>query len=345
MHQPAHSCFLHNPRYIFTLRQYKNDLKMGQSRSGSTGSMRLICPNCDATYEVPDEVIPEDGRDVQCSSCGITWYQYHPDHMPDDASLTVEETQDTKDDDVLPEPEPVEDTPAEDEDYQETPVETPPERELDPEVADILRQEAERETEAREAEALEVQTDLGLEQGEDEAERRAREARERMAKMRGEDGDDAADGNNDDDDDASLSDAIKDTVQQSVEGKVSEAAATAAAVGSRRELLPDIEEINSTLRSTTDREDAGDDPDPEAPVRTRKKRGFRRGFMLALIVFLLAILLYVYSPQIMKAVPQTESWLTGYVDWVDGLRAWLDGKLRSMLSWLDDKAAASEQGN
>lgn len=301
--------------------------------------MRLICPNCDAQYEVPDEVIPEDGRDVQCSNCGITWYQYHPEHMPEDATLTAEETDDAKEEDVLPEPEPVEDAPAENEDYQETPVDSPPERTLDPEVADILRQEAERETEARDAETLEVQTDLGLEQGEDEAERRAREARERMAKMRGEEpgGEDEALGE-------SLSDAIKETVEQS-SGTVSDAAATAAAVGSRRELLPDIEEINSTLRSTTDREDAGDDPDPEAPIRTRKKRGFRRGFMLALIVFLLALLLYVYSPQIMKAVPQTESWLTGYVEWVDGLRGWLDNKLRGMAAWLDDKAAASEQGN
>ena len=34
---------------------------------------------------------------------------------------------------------------------------------------------------------------------------------------------------------------------------------------SRRELLPDIEEINSTLRSTGDRDAAGGDPAPDAP--------------------------------------------------------------------------------
>ncbi|MGJ5621471.1 zinc-ribbon domain-containing protein, partial [Sulfitobacter sp. MF3-043] len=37
--------------------------------------MRLICPNCDAQYEV----MPTDGRDVQCSNCGQTWFQHHPD--------------------------------------------------------------------------------------------------------------------------------------------------------------------------------------------------------------------------------------------------------------------------
>ncbi|MDC0135779.1 zinc-ribbon domain-containing protein, partial [Sulfitobacter sp.] len=31
--------------------------------------MRLICPNCDAQYEVPDDVMPVAGRDVQCSNC------------------------------------------------------------------------------------------------------------------------------------------------------------------------------------------------------------------------------------------------------------------------------------
>ncbi|PTV93843.1 putative Zn finger-like uncharacterized protein [Rhodobacter aestuarii] len=37
--------------------------------------MRLICPRCGAQYEVDDSVIPEAGRDVQCSGCGQTWFQ------------------------------------------------------------------------------------------------------------------------------------------------------------------------------------------------------------------------------------------------------------------------------
>ena len=41
--------------------------------------MRLICPNCEAQYEVPDNAISMEGRDVQCSSCGHTWFQLHPD--------------------------------------------------------------------------------------------------------------------------------------------------------------------------------------------------------------------------------------------------------------------------
>jgi resuscitation-promoting factor RpfA len=37
--------------------------------------MRLVCPNCDAKYEVPEDAIPETGRDVQCANCGHAWFQ------------------------------------------------------------------------------------------------------------------------------------------------------------------------------------------------------------------------------------------------------------------------------
>lgn len=40
--------------------------------------MRLVCPSCAAQYEVPDDAIPEDGRDVQCGTCGTVWFQEHP---------------------------------------------------------------------------------------------------------------------------------------------------------------------------------------------------------------------------------------------------------------------------
>jgi predicted Zn finger-like uncharacterized protein len=37
--------------------------------------MRLVCPNCEAKYEVPEDAIPETGRDVQCANCGHAWFQ------------------------------------------------------------------------------------------------------------------------------------------------------------------------------------------------------------------------------------------------------------------------------
>jgi len=36
--------------------------------------MLIKCPNCNAQYEVPNDIIPVAGRDVQCSSCSKTWF-------------------------------------------------------------------------------------------------------------------------------------------------------------------------------------------------------------------------------------------------------------------------------
>ena len=37
--------------------------------------MRLICPECNALYDIPDEMIPPEGREVECSACGHVWMQ------------------------------------------------------------------------------------------------------------------------------------------------------------------------------------------------------------------------------------------------------------------------------
>lgn len=37
--------------------------------------MRLICPQCNALYEVSSDMIPPEGREVECSACGNVWYQ------------------------------------------------------------------------------------------------------------------------------------------------------------------------------------------------------------------------------------------------------------------------------
>lgn len=42
-------------------------------------TVRLTCMNCNAQYEVPLDVIPAEGRDVQCSNCDHVWFQTYPD--------------------------------------------------------------------------------------------------------------------------------------------------------------------------------------------------------------------------------------------------------------------------
>ncbi len=264
--------------------------------------MRLICPNCGAQYEVPTEVIPTEGRDVQCSACSNTWFQAHPDH---DAGRADEID--------TPTVEPVAPPPA--------PTPEAPQivrQELDPTISDVLRQEAEFEAAARAAEQgapLESQPDLGLDTGpESEGERRARETRERMARMRGE----------------------------PVPDEVAVASVTAAA-GSRRDLLPDIEEINSTLRSSGERRRPADangaDLPGTVPGIERKGSGFRRGFFAIILLGALAIGSYVFGPKISAMLPAAEPIVTQYSESVELARTWLSSSLDKGLAWLDQMAS------
>jgi predicted Zn finger-like uncharacterized protein len=50
--------------------------------------VRLLCPKCDAEYEIPNDVIPAEGRDVQCSGCQETWFV--PADQPPRARTTID---------------------------------------------------------------------------------------------------------------------------------------------------------------------------------------------------------------------------------------------------------------
>lgn len=44
--------------------------------------MRVICPRCGAEYEIDEGLIPGNGREVECSSCGNVWFQQGRLRMP-----------------------------------------------------------------------------------------------------------------------------------------------------------------------------------------------------------------------------------------------------------------------
>ena len=289
--------------------------------------MRLICPNCDAQYEVPDDVMPTEGRDVQCSNCGQTWFQDHPDTIaareasrPDTPHEDEEVVQVAPEPTPEPEPSEPEPEPAAALDVPtfepEPPEPEPARRTLDPTVTDVLREEAARETRARESEGslLESQPDLGLSEGDEEAEKRAREAKDRMARMRGE------------------APAVP---------PGSGMAATAGA-DSRRDLLPDIEEINSTLRSNESRSPS-DDPGQTAQIEVQEKRASRRGFTLTIALVAVLALVYSYAEQLATSIPAAEQALAVYVNMVEGWRTWLNEQISSLMTWLD-AITASEEG-
>jgi len=303
--------------------------------------MRLICPNCDAQYEVDDAVIPAVGRDVQCSNCGQTWFQPKsvsvadaegvatppPPQEPPSASPT-EDTAPPQAVDApvvaAPEPEPapapapepeLAPTPAPQDEYEEDaelPPTTPqPQRqELDSAIVDVLREEAQREAQARSAEApadaLESQQDLGLTEPEP---KEGGGLKERIARLRG-------------------------VAPDAYEEK--------GADGPRRDLLPDIEEINSTLRATSDRSTGAAAGAAVGEVAEATGRsGFGRGFGLIILLAVLLIGLYSAAPGISRTVPAAAPALAVYVEVADRVRVSMHGlvsggaeKLTNMLNGL-----------
>ncbi|EDM33547.1 MJ0042 family finger-like domain protein [Roseovarius sp. TM1035] len=264
---------------------------------------------------MPDEVIPLSGRDVQCSNCGDTWFQHHASHAPD-ASGDDDLGPPPREEDVPPPAPPVtedlSDAPYEDDEYDDDLLDEdfaepepaparPARRGIDPGVADILRQEAERERQVRSAPGgIEMQPDLGLTEPELTEDERTRQARARMERLRGTSGPSAPTAPEMPDAHASIDPS------------------------SRRNLLPDIEEINSSLTSTGDRADPAQSPMPEDIELPVGRGGFRSGFRLAIITFGLAALVYALAPRLAASIPAAEAPLTQYVSAVNMARVWLD---------------------
>lgn len=275
--------------------------------------MRLICPNCGAQYEVDDKVIPDTGRDVQCSNCGHTWFQ-QPAHMDMDLA-------DELGDDLVTEAPPAKPRVAEARVAAPPPppLEKPKARGIDPDIASVLREEAKREAEARrkDSESLESQPELGFTDEPDVAADRSAAARARMARLRGGEENDA---------------------------EAAAAIAAAATTGARRDLLPDIEEINSTLRASQDRTR---ESDPAAGVEMDAQReksyrgGFRLGFGVIVIAIGAGIVLYAFAPQISQAIPATEPFLINYVAWANTVREQINGGVDQVIGMVNGLISGS----
>ena len=321
--------------------------------------MRLICPNCSAQYEIDVTLVPDEGRDVQCSNCGHTWFELPP--PPEEFSDTAEENtqsaeaaEDAGSEDAKPDTSDAEDTSAEgdaetpsndahedtgedtgdgpshaalamaaasedsaevDEIFDDPPAAALPQqrRPADAAALEILKEEAERELSQRRAapsEPMETQTDMGLD------EIRERKTPSRALRAR----------------DAHLKEDSEDLSTEDHEWPVTERQKLASQAevisqpdqdGPRRDLLPDIDEINSTLKSTRRRDDAAAD----AP--TQSHSGFRTGFLGMTLLAIVMIIAYAQAPAIARVVPGSESALIPYVDGANSVRDWIDGLLRS----------------
>ena len=330
--------------------------------------MRLVCPNCGAQYEVPEDVIPTAGRDVQCSNCGHTWFVAHPDSA-DATAMATEFAPEWETPTPASQPAAADDSAAYDGDLGEweepedsslhpnAPSAPSARRPLDPNIAELLRQEAEREQRQREAarSPLESQPDLGLQPPEETPEiRRHREATERMARLRGEDPQKPAQSGAGPVESAAAAAAVAGAApprptHPRARGASAPAAAPAAtpaqapqtspdemaaSLASRKALLPDVEQINSTLRANSERrpasaddfetpQSAGDDTNPNSG-------GFRQGLTFAVFVALILAALYIYAPLLGDRFAPLQPPLAQYTDLVDQPRLWLDTQVQAL---------------
>jgi len=250
--------------------------------------MRLTCPNCEAQYEVDESVIPEGGRDVQCSNCGTTWLQFSAAELQAAALKPQLADIDATDEDWAREEAAVAAVAA----TMNPPESAPKRRTLDDAVLNVLREEAEREKHARQAEgsSIETQGDLGLV---------SPEAPSPSAP------------------DSPLPPATDETLDTAIVSRAT-----------RRELLPDIEEINSTLRATSERR--GEAASYDAPETLRQRRnGFRKGFLTSLGVMILLLLPYIFAGTLAARFPATAPALGRYSAGIDAVRIWLDSQMKS----------------
>lgn len=316
--------------------------------------MRLICPNCGAQYAVDDRVIPDAGRDVQCSNCGNTWFQNHPDF---DGGLAEElgveapgvtaaadepQLPPTAAPSAIPEPAPVSQPAAVPDDglwdvaedaSEPAPVATAPDAAKPSDDPEPVSRTSSEPTETSDIPASPPEPAAVTETEEDPAIAPAPQRPRRkldedvLAVLREE---------------AAREEAARSGkpapaagaphVETTVVAPLPQPTAEPDAPGddftheNRRNLLPDIEEINSTL-SPAEHGDAAVAGETEAEFMARmgrRKSGRRIGFGLALVGFGIAALVYVQAPRLARSFPNLEGQLVQYTATVNQGRVWLD---------------------
>lgn len=319
--------------------------------------MRLVCPNCEAKYEVPDDAIPDTGRDVQCASCSHAWFQMRPrapvaSPVPIDADKPIRRAS---------KPEPVASEPAEPEiaapevaapeiptpeiasegpssalptqveaeTLEATEGAEPPVRAHDEKVLTILREEAEREAKARRERTrpLGYQADLGIESAMEPRKKAAARKKDAGVQPGPESDPPPAAGPVLEDAPAALPEAS--VTQPKPEPQSEPEAEIELKIAARRDLLPDVEEIKSTLQQADAEEPefiSGAFGEGDGPARGG---AFRSGFLSVITVAILAASLYISAPWLAAKVPALADALASYVAVIDDLRLALDGMMRS----------------
>lgn len=252
--------------------------------------MRITCPSCKAQYEIDDALLPEEGREVQCSACGTVWFQDHPAALvlrnPEPAPVAPDAVVEPE-----AEPESAASPDADGDDSAEGAAiagDMKP-KPVDESILDILREEAafEAEQRARDAVGLETQPDLGLSS---------------PAPWPSKASDDSA----------------------------TETPKTPQAPETKAQPFPDIEDISASLepiKGGRGRGGSATETVAVPPTSAERNSSFIRGLTLPLAVAVILVALYLAAPMVGDAVPALAPVTEGYVGAVDGLRGTVAGLL------------------
>lgn len=242
--------------------------------------MRITCPNCSAQYEIDASLLPDEGREVQCSACSHVWFQASPRAAPPAPPPPP----------IVPEPgttTKVEiDTDAAETDQSPAVSQVAPQpapKPVDEKVLGILREEAafEAEARARDAERLESQPELGLQGSAPWPRTPGTEPEPETVPVEPRKGG-------------------RDPVVQAA--------------------FPDIEDISATLEPIQSKRKTDEGQIDLPATAQERNRSFLRGLVIPIALGIILIALYIAAPQLSASLPALEPALTSYVGLVDGLR-------------------------
>jgi len=255
-----------------------------------------------------------------------------PPHLDEDDALDADFPEDGYPGGDAPEAVDPDDTPP------AGPARVVPRRPLSPDVQSVLRAEAafEASVRARTADPLESQPDLGLGEPETPVQRRERESRERLNRLRGMTSMAAAKPAGPEVRPAPPSPPRPPAAaapQPKPQPGPGEPLASAEGAP-RRDLLPDIEEINSSLGTKGLKRSAPAGDTPEVDTRAQR-RGFRLGFGLMLLLAAALILYYMHAGWVSETFPALADTTDAYVEAADSFRVWLDDRARQLHAWVE----------
>mgnify|MGYP001800070666 CR=1 FL=1 len=185
---------------------------------------------------------------------------------------------------------------------------TPPRKGLDPSVSDILRERSVRYPEETQPPATQAETAPPAVD--------ADETRRRIAQM-------------------TVAEGGTPAPQPAPKPAAIAAAATGAVVAGNAKAdanlrsLPSIDDINATLRARSQASDMSGLTESEKQ-EAEKRRGFRWGFFLVLVVLALLVAPYFFQEQINANLPQLSEYMVTYVETVDSLRLWVNAQIQTL---------------